>query len=234
MSAPRARPAPRQQARRRRGQRAQDRAPAEGDGHDRDSPSPRPPARPHSAFAHDDRRGSPLSSLLVSAQLSRYPRWVTSPTPKRDRLAAVVRPVVAAAGYDLEELAVTPAGRRRLVRVVVDADCGISLDDVAEVSRAISAALDEQDGLVGSAPYVLEVSSPGVDRPLTEARHWRRSVGRLVSVPVRDGGTVSGRLVRADDAGVAIEVGGVERELGYDAIGKGRVRVEFSREEDDS
>jgi ribosome maturation factor RimP len=155
-------------------------------------------------------------------------------TSQRERLAAVVEPVVSAAGYDLEEITVTPAGRRRLVRVVVDADDGVSLDDVADVSRAVAAVLDEQDGVVGQAPYVLEVSSPGVDRPLRTARHWRRAIGRLVEVPVRDRGTVLGRVRRADDAGVVLSVGGEEQAFGYESLGQGRVQVEFSREEDDA
>ena len=159
---------------------------------------------------------------------------MTSGTSQRDRLTAIVRPVVVAAGYHLEELAITPAGRRRLVRVVLDADTRISLDDVAEVSQAISTALDEHDEALGRSPYVLEVSSPGVDRPLTEPRHWRRSVGRLVHVPLPGQGTVEGRLLRADGSGVVIGTGGLEREFGYAALGPGRVQVEFSREEDDS
>jgi ribosome maturation factor RimP len=155
-------------------------------------------------------------------------------TSQRERLAAVVEPVVSAAGYDLEELTVSPAGRRRLVRIIVDADDGISLDDVADVSRAISAVLDEQDSVVGAAPYVLEVSSPGVDRPLRTARHWRRATGRLVEVPVRERGTVTGRVRGADDTGVVLDVAGTEQAFGYDLLGHGRVQVEFSREEGDA
>jgi ribosome maturation factor RimP len=155
-------------------------------------------------------------------------------TSQRERLAAVVEPVVSAAGYDLEELTVSPAGRRRLVRIIVDADDGISLDDVADVSRAISAVLDEQDSVVGAAPYVLEVSSPGVDRPLRTARHWRRATGRLVEVPVRDRGTVTGRVRGVDDTGVLLDVAGTEQTFGYDLLGHGRVQVEFSREEGDA
>jgi ribosome maturation factor RimP len=162
---------------------------------------------------------------------------MTAGTSQRDRLAAIIEPVVAGAGYDLEEVVVTPAGRRRLVRVVVDADAGVSLDDVAEVSRAISAALDEHDaaggGVVGAAPYVLEVSSPGVDRPLREPRHWRRAVGRLVQVPV-SGQAVTGRVLRAGGTGVVLDAGGTEREYRYDELGSGRVQVEFSREEGDA
>jgi ribosome maturation factor RimP len=163
---------------------------------------------------------------------------MTAGTSQRDRLAALIEPVVAKAGYDLEEVVVTPAGRRRLVRVVVDADSGVSLDDVAEVSRAISTALDEHDaaagGVVGSAPYVLEVSSPGVDRPLREPRHWRRAVGRLVQVPVTGQPAVTGRVLRADDAGVLLAVGDTERGYRYEELGNGRVQVEFRREEGDA
>ena len=98
----------------------------------------------------------------------------------------------------------TPAGRRSVVRVVVDRDEGVTLDDIAEVSRAVSEVLDRNDDGMGRTPYVLEVTSPGVDRPLTEARHWRRNVGRLVTVAVGPAGRtqeVTGRVTAVDDAG---------------------------------
>jgi len=99
-------------------------------------------------------------------------------------LLEVLAPVVSATGHDLEDVNVTSAGRRSLVRVVVDADGGVDLDAVAEVSRVVSEALDADapGGPAFAGPYVLEVTSPGVDRPLTEPRHWRRAVGRLVQV----------------------------------------------------
>src|ERR1700727_581558 len=114
-----------------------------------------------------------------------------------DRIADVIRPVVAAAGMDLEAVRVTAAGRRRLLRVVVDSDRGVSLDDAATVSRELSAALDTV-AVMGDFPYTLEVSSPGVDRPLTDPRHWRRAAGRLVQGTVTDSGVITGRIVSAD------------------------------------
>jgi len=153
------------------------------------------------------------------------------PALQRDRLAAVIGPAVEAAGYDLEGVTVSQAGRRSLVRVVVDADGGVTLDGVADVSRAVSTVLDDNDGLTGRSPYVLEITSPGVDRPLTEPRHWRRAAGRLVSVPVAEQGTVTGRVLRAGDAGVVLEVADAEREFDYRDLGRGRVQVEFSRPE---
>lgn len=107
------------------------------------------------------------------------------PLPDADRLTRLLEPVVHAMGLDLEGIKVTAAGRRRLLRVVVDADGGVSLDTIALASRELSARLDGASEM-GELPYTLEVSSPGVDRPLTEPRHWRRAIGRLVVVPLTD------------------------------------------------
>jgi ribosome maturation factor RimP len=148
----------------------------------------------------------------------------------RHRVRDALEPVVAAAGYDLEDVSITAAGRRSVVRVVVDRDGGVDLDAVAEISRTISAALDA-DAVAGDTPYVLEVSSPGVDRPLTERRHWRRAIGRLVQVTLAEGGSLTGRVVAAGDDDVTFDVEGSERRLGYDALAAGKVQVEFSRGE---
>jgi ribosome maturation factor RimP len=82
---------------------------------------------------------------------------------------------------------------------------------------------------MGEVPYTLEVSSPGVDRPLTEPRHWRRAARRLVRVKVAGEGTVEGRVLTADHHGVTLDVNGTKRELGYDVVGAGKVQVEFGR-----
>jgi ribosome maturation factor RimP len=144
------------------------------------------------------------------------------------RLAGLIQPVVAAAGMDLESVRVTAAGKRRLLRIVVDSDHGVSLDDAADISRDISALLDAST-MMGEMPYTLEVSSPGVDRPLTEPRHWRRAARRLVKVKVAGEGTITGRVLAADDHGVTIDVDGTKRELGYGAMGPGAIQVEFGR-----
>jgi ribosome maturation factor RimP len=149
-------------------------------------------------------------------------------SPGRDLLREIVEPLAAAHGVDLEDVEITPAGRRRRVSVVVDADGGVDLDRCAEVSRAVSAALDESE-VMGEVPYTLEVSSPGVSRPLTMPRHWRRNVGRLVRLGLRDSGDLVGRIHAADDTGVVLDVDGSARRLAYDAIGAARVQVEFRR-----
>jgi ribosome maturation factor RimP len=171
-------------------------------------------------------------------------RGTHKPDPATARLTEWIGPVVAGAGYDLEELVVTPAGRRSVVRVVVDRDEGVTLDDIADVSRAVSEVLDANDDGMGR-PYVLEVTSPGVDRPLTEHRHWRRNVGRLVTVAVGPAGSadeVTGRITAADDTGVtlAVEARGkpgakkrppTPRLVPWTHLGAGRVQVEFGRAE---
>lgn len=153
---------------------------------------------------------------------------------------------MSGAGYDLEDLSVFRAGRREVVRLVVDADGGINLDAVADVSRAVSLALDsaeESGGDLVAGEYQLEVSSPGVDRPLTLPRHWRRNVGRLVKVMIRASATLSerrgerstadrqvtGRVIAADDERVVLELDGERAEWIYAELGPGRVQIEFSR-----
>ncbi|MEU6712649.1 ribosome maturation factor RimP [Nonomuraea sp. NPDC046802] len=149
----------------------------------------------------------------------------------RDHLMKLLEPVVSAEGLDLEDITVTQAGRRRLLRVVVDRDGGVSLDEVADVSQAVSAALDGDDSM-GQAAYTLEVSSPGVDRPLTEPRHWRRAAKRLVKAELKNGNVVEGRIIAADESGVDIDVAGATRRLGFEDLTRGRVQVEFRRIDD--
>ena len=155
---------------------------------------------------------------------------MTSGAAQRERLATAIEPAVTAAGYELEKVSVSPAGRRTVVRVVVDADAGVSLDDVATVSRAVTDVLDSHDTeLFGDTPYVLEVTSPGVDRPLTEPRHWRRAIGRLVAVPVA-GVPTRARVTAADDDGVELtDEAGHRGRHGWAELGRGKVQVEFGR-----
>jgi ribosome maturation factor RimP len=146
----------------------------------------------------------------------------------RDSLVRLLAPVVEAQGLDLEDVVVTQAGKRRQLRVVVDQDGGISLDTVAAVSTAVAAQLDDTDAMGGS-PYVLEVTSPGVDRPLTAPRHWRRNRTRLVKVATAEATALEGRLVEVDDDGIGVESDGVVTRLAWDRVSSGRVQVEFNR-----
>jgi ribosome maturation factor RimP len=142
-------------------------------------------------------------------------------------LAAVLGPAVGDLGVDLEGIEISPAGRRRVLRVVVDRDGGVDLDAVADVSRAVSKALDAED-VMGGDPYVLEVTSPGVDRPLTQPRHWRRAIGRTVRAELRGGAPVTGRVLAADADGVDLDTGdATPTRLPYAVVARARVQVEF-------
>ena len=149
-----------------------------------------------------------------------------------DAVRGLASDAAGAAGLVLEDVAVQSAGRRRIVRVVVDlpddAVGGVPMDAVATVSQLLSQRLDDADAM-GGAPYVLEVTSPGVDRPLTQRRHWLRARGRLVRVMLREGGAHTGRLTDVTDDGVVVEGRTV---VWYD-VDRGRVEVEFNRPADE-
>ena len=153
-------------------------------------------------------------------------------SPDGSRIADALRDQLSALGLDLEAVELTPAGKRRMLRVAVDQDGGVSLDDIADATRAVSGVLDDTD-LMGETAYTLEVTSRGVDRPLTEPRHWRRNRDRLVKVSLLDGTQLTGRVTDSDDAGVTLDVAGSPRRLAYDEVGKALVQVEFNRKRTD-
>jgi ribosome maturation factor RimP len=145
-----------------------------------------------------------------------------------DGVRALAAAAAEQAGLVLEGVTITPAGRRRVLRVVVDlpedAVGGVPMESVAVASQALSTALDDSP-VMGGAPYVLEVSSPGADRPLTEPRHWRRARGRLVRATLSDGREVTGRVEDTGPDGIVLD--GVM--LGWAELGTGRVELEFTR-----
>jgi ribosome maturation factor RimP len=137
---------------------------------------------------------------------------------------------LAAVGLDVEAIELTAAGKRRLLRVAVDRDGGVTMDDIAEATKQVSRLLDTSD-VMGEQAYTLEVTSPGTDRPLTLPRHWRRNVGRLVKVTDREGRSVTGRVVGSDETGATLEVDGGPREIAFDDVAKAKVQIEFNRKE---
>lgn len=153
-----------------------------------------------------------------------------------DTLKAGLVGPLAELGVDVETVDVQKAGRRHVVRIVVDRDGGVDLDLIAAVSRRASEMLDVPplaDTLPG--PFVLEVTSPGVDRPLTEARHWRRALTRLVEVTTTDGATVVGRVtsVPSDDE-VVITTDAGDTVLARADVQRAVVQVEFNRPDADA
>lgn len=148
------------------------------------------------------------------------------------KVVALLEPAVQATGVDLEDVEIRTVGRRIVVRVLVDSETGVSLDQVAAASTAVSEALDTDDPF-GDEPYTLEVSSPGVERPLTLPRHWRRSIGRLVAVTTTKHEQVTGRITSVSETEVELEIDvkgrTSRRTVALADIAKAVVQVEFSR-----
>lgn len=167
-------------------------------------------------------------------------------TERSQRIQDAAGAALEGSGVVVEDVAVHPAGKRRLVRIGVARDVSalpaddttspvepLTLDEVAEASRAVGAALDDGDAM-GAAPYTLEVTSLGVDHPLTTPAQFRRNVGRLVRVTLAGDGEadpVEGRVVAAGPDGIQLgdDVPEGQRLLPYDRISVGRVQVEFTR-----
>jgi ribosome maturation factor RimP len=147
----------------------------------------------------------------------------------RDRLADQLTRPIESIGLDLEAVELSNAGKRRMLRVAIDKDGGITMDDIADATREVSRVLDETD-LMGERAYTLEVSSPGVDRPLTLPRHWRRNQGRLVKVTFPEGDPLVGRIVSTDDSGASLDIEGTERRVDYAEVKKAKVQIEFKKE----
>ena len=146
----------------------------------------------------------------------------------RDRIEAELVDPLRAMALDVEAVEVTPAGKRRVLRVAVDKDGGVTLDDVADATREVSRVLDESD-VMGEMPYTLEVTSRGVDRPLTLPRHWRRNEDRLVKATLADGSSLTGRVLSSTEESVTLDVSGTQREVAYADVAKALVQIEFNR-----
>lgn len=150
----------------------------------------------------------------------------------QDQIAALLRPILARYDLELEALELIPAGKRRLLRIVVDGDGpegrGPLLDDIADASKAMSFVLDESN-VTGAAAYTLEVSSRGVSRPLERPEHWRRNRGRLVEVTTTAGDTFTGRIRSTTADSVELDVSGTTRTLALADATKALVQVELNR-----
>jgi ribosome maturation factor RimP len=147
----------------------------------------------------------------------------------RDLLAEQLTGPIGSLGLDLEAVDLSNAGKRRVLRVAIDKDGGVTMDDIADATREVSRVLDETDAM-GQQAYTLEVSSPGVDRPLTLPRHWRRNTGRLVKVVLDEGDPVTGRITETDETGAVLDVEGADHRVEYAAVKKAKIQIEFKKE----
>ena len=144
----------------------------------------------------------------------------------RDQIFELLDPLVTSAGLVLEEVRVQTPGKHRFVTIIVDSETGLNLDQVTEASRTISEVMDGAR-FMGETPYTLEVTSPGVDRPLTAPRHWRKNVDRLVKVTKNDGEVFKARILSADENQATLDNGPID----YADVKRAIIEVEFNRKE---
>jgi ribosome maturation factor RimP len=153
-----------------------------------------------------------------------------------DQIAQLVTPAVQAQGFFLEEVLLVSPGKHRIITCIVDGQSSLNMDQVTAVSRAISELLDEA-AFMGEAPFTLEVTSPGVDRPLTKPRHFAKNVDRLLKVVRTDGEVVTGRISGNSQTELTLSV--TEKKevkevvIALADIKRATVEIEFNRKESD-
>ncbi|AMT71674.1 ribosome maturation factor RimP [Mycobacteroides immunogenum] len=155
--------------------------------------------------------------------------------PSDDEVSELLAPEFSRSGVDIESVVVHGAGdgKPSRITVVVDSDAPVDLDAVAALSRTASALLDEAD--TGWSAYDLEITTPGVDRPLTTSTHFRRAHLRLAQIRLTDGEDLLGRIGITNDDGVQVVLrkpvkgtGWTVRDLAFSDIESAVVQVEFT------
>ena len=153
----------------------------------------------------------------------------------KDQISELVTPAVSDLGFYLEDVHVATPGNHRIVTCIVDGDVSLNLDQVTSVSRVISELLDEA-AFMGETPFTLEVTSPGVDRPLTQPRHFKKNADRLLKIIKLDGSEVTGRILSNSDHDVTLTVTvkkeTVEQTIPLVDIKRAVVEIEFNRKDD--
>ena len=143
---------------------------------------------------------------------------------KKEDISAVVTPALSALGFYLEDVIITSAGRRSMLTIIVDGDTHLSLDQVTSATKAISEIVESLQSL-GDTPFTLEVTSPGLDRPLTKSRHWRKNIDRLVKVVLLDGNEIKGRIKAASEDSATVD----QSEITFADIKRASLEVEFKQ-----
>jgi len=143
---------------------------------------------------------------------------------KKEDISAAVTPALSALGFYLEDVTITSAGRRSMLTIIVDGDTHLSLDQVTSATKAIGEIVESLQSL-GDTPYTLEVTSPGLDRPLTKPRHWRKNIDRLVKVVLLDGKEIKGRIKAASEDSATVD----QSEINFAEIKRASLEVEFKQ-----
>ena len=154
----------------------------------------------------------------------------------KDQISELITPALHQAGYFLEDVNIVSPGQHRIVTVIVDGESGLNLDQVTVASKLVSELLDAAT-FMGETPFTLEVTSPGIDRPLTLPRHFAKNVDRLLKVTKTDGVTVTGRILSNSESEVTLSV--TEKKdvkevvVALTDIKRAIVEIEFNRKDGD-
>ena len=143
---------------------------------------------------------------------------------KKEEISAAITPALSDLGFYLEDITITSAGRRSMLTVIVDGDTHLSLDQVTVATKAISEIVENIQSL-GQAPFTLEVTSPGLDRPLTKPRHWRKNIDRLVKIVLLDGKEIKGRVKGATEISATVD----EQVVKFSDIKRATLEIEFKQ-----
>jgi ribosome maturation factor RimP len=143
---------------------------------------------------------------------------------KKEDISDAVTPALSALGFYLEDVTITSAGRRSMLTIIVDGDTHLSLDQVTSATKAIGEIVESIQSL-GETPFTLEVTSPGLDRPLTKPRHGRKNIDRLVKIVLLDGKEIKGRIKAANEVSATVDEG----EIKFSDIKRANLEVEFKQ-----
>ena len=141
---------------------------------------------------------------------------------KKEDISAAITPALEALGFYLEDVTIISAGRRSMLTIIVDGDTHLSLDQVTSATKAIGKIVESIQSL-GETPFTLEVTSPGLDRPLTKVRHWQKNINRLVKVVLLDGSEIKGRIIDVSEVSARVD----EKNINYSDIKRATLEVEF-------
>jgi ribosome maturation factor RimP len=141
---------------------------------------------------------------------------------KKEDISAAITPALEALGFYLEDVTIISAGRRSMLTVIVDGDTHLSLDQVTSATKAIGEIVESVQSL-GETPFTLEVTSPGLDRPLTKVRHWQKNINRLVKVVLLDGLEIKGRIKDVNEVSARVD----EKNINYSDIKRATLEIEF-------
>lgn len=143
----------------------------------------------------------------------------------KEQVLAVITPAIESLGFYVEDITITSAGKRSMLTVIVDGDTHLSLDQVTVATKAISEIVENLPTL-GNNPFTLEVTSPGLDRPLTKPRHWRKNQDRLIKIVLTDGKEIKGRIKDSSETSVTVD----DQTINFANIKRATLEVEFKKE----